>query len=136
MFLEKLSDVEILKLMENGLNFVFDNDDTKEIMERAKYSKIKVAEDVIAELQFARSRYHVVQNLYLDDFNMQITCALLPVEEKINKDYRKSMYRKFGKEYLDALDKYAKAPIEEEYNKRINEHTKMIEEIKGTDREM
>ena len=134
MFLEGLTDLEILGLMKKGLTFVFDEKETQSIMDNAKFLRDYSGE--MAELQFARSRHHVVQNIYLDDFNMQITCALMSFQEMVNKDYRKSMYRKFGKEYLDALDKYAKAPIEEEYNKRIKEHTKMIEEIKGTDREM
>lgn len=68
----------------------------------------------------------------LSDFGFINTFIWSSNEVEANKEYLKIMYRTFGKEYLDALEESKRKPIDEEYNNKLFELQKMLNEVTET----
>ena len=76
---------------------------------------------------------HEAEWVCLKDFSLGVTLGSTNLSRKTNLDYQRSMYRRFGKEYLDALDEYYRRPIEDDYNEKMDKHNKMLSGVKGED---
>lgn len=72
---------------------------------------------------------HELDCIELNDFSFNDGFSVFCQDESKQKEYRKFMYRRFGKEYLDAIDTHYRKPIIDKFNARIAQHEAMLDEL-------
>lgn len=82
------------------------------------------------KLDFSQGIYWQQQAIMLTDFEVIATCAISPVARRLTNKHRRNMYRRFGREYLVALDEEYRRPIDREYERKITEYNEMIKFVK------
>ena len=127
-YVTQLSDEEIKVMMEEYLGFIFDKRDSRGYVNDGSYSRVEGS----AILEFMLDN-KFPKTVEVDDFNAIVSCAIEPTARKINTAHRKNMYRNFGPEYLDDMDKFVRTPIEKNYNDAIASHEQMLDEIISED---
>lgn len=125
MFIERLSDDKRIELSSHYLSMIVGVDNSKSLISKGRITKYN--DDLT--IYISRDGYYSEESISVRDFDAYVSCAIGPVQELINKSHRKTMYRKFGKEYLDALDKHLRVPFESEYKKALEEHEEIMQEI-------
>ena len=124
MFVDKLKEEEIIPMGKKYLSMVVGVLNANEYMKNsslstyAGYARLDFIDDELCD-----------EFVEITDFEAIVSTAIRPYQELINKEHRKNMYRKFGKEYLDELDKFGKGPIQEEYDRKMLQHNLMMKEI-------
>ena len=124
MFLDQLSDEEVMVFINEYLIKVGGVNN--------KYTGEFFRSDNSATFVFSRS-YYDEQSVTITDFTADVSCVSSITRDTLTMAHRKNMYRRFGKEYLDALDRDVRVPIENEYYAKINNLNKIIEEIREED---
>jgi len=128
MYIERLDDLEIKSMVKQYLSMTMDSVSAMESLDGGTMLRYKdcIRYDYIDDtLEY--------ETLIMTDFDVEIIGEVLASGKTFSKEHRKNMYRKFGKEYLSALDCYGKNPIEQEYKKALTEHKLMIEEISSSE---
>ena len=130
MFVERFSDEEAIAL---AMKFCIMTDDpvNKWNIERYMTKENMVRKDDSITFYFEVFS-HEEDFVDLSDFGFINTFIWSSNEVEANKEYLKIMYRTFGKEYLDALEGSKRKPIDEEYNNKLFELQKMLNEVTET----
>ena len=81
-------------------------------------------------LDFSQGSLFQDQKIMLTDFEVITPCAISPVARRLTNKHRRNMYRKFGREYLVALDEEYRRPIDKEYEEKITAYNEMIKYVK------
>lgn len=63
----------------------------------------------------------------ITDFYVDVSCAIKPMQTQIKKEHLKTRYRKFGKTYLNELDKIGGATVNEEYTRSMLKHKLLLQ---------
>lgn len=129
MFIERLTDEEAIEIAKRYLMI---HDEEKDVTDPSYYINKNTMERGGDYISFDFEIYlHESEWVCLKDFSLGVTLGSTNLSRKTNLDYQRSMYRRFGKEYLDALDEYYRRPIEDDYNEKMDKHNKMLSGVKG-----
>ena len=121
MFIERLDKKDVYSIAEDSLSMVVDREKAKDYLKDSTMTKMNYC----ILLEFNSGEF-----VSILDFDTVVSLAIEPVQHLISNNYRRQMYRKFGSEYLNAIDEMGKESIELEYKKEMSKHNKMIEEMK------
>ena len=127
MFVDRFSDEEAVQIAKKFCSIVVTKKNTFDIGDQISQEYMERGEGFV---KFAVEFYmNELDYVELNDFSYDDGFSMFVKDETKQKEYIKFMYRKFGKEYLDALDAHYRKPIIERFNKNIAEHELMINEI-------
>ena len=112
MFVESLNKEDIFKVAQDALLHVFDEEKAKEFLSGCNFTKLESFVLLDGPSGFG-------EFVSISDFDMVVYCAVEPVQKIISNTYRRYMYRKFGAQYIKALDEYGRSPIEKEYQEKM-----------------
>lgn len=129
MFVDRFSDEEAIEIAKRYC-VMTDDPVNKYNIEDYMTKKNMVRDE--GEISFWFEYYsHEEDRVTLSDFGFVNGFIWACNEDMAQRDYLKFMYRRFGKEYLDALDEYHRMPIVNKYNKEISKHEAMIKDVMG-----
>ena len=72
----------------------------------------------------------VLDWVIMEDFDLTLSMSSMSLSDELLQEHLKIMYRKFGKEYLDALDENHRKTIEED-NYKLSSHKNRLEDVMG-----
>jgi len=142
MFIEKLSDEQRIEMSKQYLSMI-DSLSASEMIDNGRISKegnelsIYVTRDgrteeklTVSDFCFSIRRHaSIPTNKKIQYPSILLSVVIESKQESINQKHRKNMYRIFGAEYLNALDKHFREPIELRYKMEISQHEEMMHDI-------
>ena len=131
MFVEKLSIDEIKSLIKMTIRVSNPHENVADILAGCKIFRYSGGISVEFGTYFDHLHNNWIDE-YLSIRDFEISSSIIVTgkdERKINLLLQKSMYKKFGCMYIDAIKSTYKKPLDLEYQRRIQELERKIEEI-------